>query len=104
MPFERQRTDVLWRPAPRAAIAAYCKRHPLVQISLDLNDRLVDVVADGYDMVIRIARDIAPCRQVLCALPDYLNTSTFGILKVPQDLTRHRCLCYTNEPNENVWT
>lgn len=93
------------------AIAAYCKRYPLVQIALDLNDRLVDVVAEGYDVVIRIsqlrdssliARKIAPCRRVLCASPDYLNTH--GIPQVPQDLTLHRCLCYTNIPNENVWT
>jgi DNA-binding transcriptional LysR family regulator len=93
------------------AIAAYCKRYPLVQISLDLNDRLVDVVAEGYDVVIRIAqlrdssfiaREIAPCRRVLCASPDYLKT--YGVPKVPQDLTLHRCLCYTNHPNENIWT
>lgn len=93
------------------AIAAYCKRYPLVQMALDLNDRLVDVVAEGYDVVIRIAqlrdssliaREIAPCRRVLCASPDYLKTH--GVPKVPQDLTLHRCLCYTNDPNENVWT
>lgn len=92
------------------AIAAYCKRFPLVQISLDLNDRFIDVVAEGFDVVIRIAqlrdssliaRKIAPCRRVLCASPDYLNT--YGMPKVPQDLTLHRCLCYTNHSNENIW-
>jgi DNA-binding transcriptional LysR family regulator len=67
-------------------------------------------VAEGFDVVIRIAqlrdssliaRKIAPCRRVVCASPDYLNT--YGMPMVPQDLTLHRCLCYTNQPNENIW-
>lgn len=92
------------------AIAAYCKQHPLVQVSLDLNDRLVDVVAEGFDVVIRIAqledssliaRKVAPCRRVLCASPEYLNQH--GVPKVPQDLAIHRCLLYTNMPSSDNW-
>lgn len=93
------------------AIAAYCKRHPRVRVTLDLNDRFVDMVAEGFDVVIRIAqledssfiaRKIAPCHMVLCAAPSYLEQ--FGVPKVPQDLAIHRCLFYTNLQNSGHWT
>ncbi len=92
-------------------VAAYCDRYPEVQVVLDLNDRFVDVVAEGFDVVIRIAqledssliaRRIAPCRRVLCAAPRYLETH--GVPKVPQDLALHRCLRYTNLPSGDTWT
>jgi DNA-binding transcriptional LysR family regulator len=92
------------------AIPHYLKKHPEVQISLKLADRFVDVVAEGYDLVIRIAeledssliaRKIAPCKRVFCASPEYLKKN--GAPKVPQDLAIHHCLIYSNELKADTW-
>ena len=93
------------------AVAAYCRDHPHVQVALELNDRMVDVVGEGFDVSIRItelqessliARQIAPCRLVLCAAPDYLDRR--GRPRVPQDLAIHECLVYDNLPTGDLWT
>lgn len=92
------------------AIPAYLKQYPEVQISLNLADRFIDVVAEGFDLVLRIAeledssliaRKIAPCKRVFCASADYLNQ--YGVPKLPQDLSTHRCLIYSNEPKPDTW-
>ena len=83
------------------ALAAYCERHPQVKIDLVLNDRQVDLVEEGYDVAIRIARltdssliarRLAPIRIALCASPEYLRRH--GTPQVPADLSGHNCLLY----------
>jgi DNA-binding transcriptional LysR family regulator len=92
------------------AIPEYKKQYPQVQISLSLADRFIDVVAEGFDLAIRIAelddssliaRKVAPCKRVFCASPDYLNKN--GTPKVPQDLAIHQCLIYSNELKPDTW-
>src|SRR5258708_28736167 len=60
----------------------FSERCPLVTVELGLNDRLVDLVEEGWDLAIRIgnlsnssliARRIASCRMVACAAPPYLK-------------------------------
>src|SRR5476651_2628064 len=60
----------------------FAKHYPHVTVELGLNDRLVDLAEEGWDLVIRIgslsdsnliARRIAPCRTVVCAAPAYLK-------------------------------
>jgi len=93
------------------AIPAYLAKHPQVQISLKLADRFIDVVDEGFDLVIRIAeledssliaRRLAPCRRLLCASPDYLQKN--GTPRVPQDLAIHHCLVYSNELKPDTWS
>ena len=92
------------------AIPAYLARFPEVQISLSLADRFIDVVAEGFDLVIRIgeledsslvARRLAPCKRILCAAPGYLGKH--GTPQVPQDLAIHHCLVYSNELKPDSW-
>ncbi len=92
-------------------IPAYLKHYPEVQISLSLTDRFIDVVSEGFDLVLRIAkledssliaRKIAPCKRLYCASPEYLKKN--GIPEVPHDLTRHQCLSYSNELKPDSWT
>jgi len=82
-------------------IATFCQDYPTIDVELNLNDRLVDVIEEGYDLVIRItqlkassliARKLAPYRRVLCASSGYLKR--YGRPEEPKDLDRHSCLHY----------
>jgi DNA-binding transcriptional LysR family regulator len=91
-------------------LPAFLADHREVRIDLTLNDRIVDLVDEGYDLAIRvgqladsslIARKLARCRMVLCASPGYLKKH--GTPKTPEDLTRHNCLGYTYSPRPDQW-
>jgi len=83
-------------------LAEFAQRHPLVTVELGLNDRLVDLAEEGWDLAIRIgslsnssliARRIAPCRTVVCAAPSYLKAR--GKPRTVSSLADHNCLGYT---------
>jgi DNA-binding transcriptional LysR family regulator len=85
------------------ALYPFLKQHPFIEFTLDLDDRFVDVEADGYDAVVRhgpirngwlIAIRIAPSRRMLVASPAYLDAN--GIPATLHDLERHRAILYTN--------
>ena len=91
-------------------VARFCKAHPAIDVQMSLNDRAVDVVEEGYDLVIRIsqlkessliARKLAPCNLVLCASPDYLQAH--GRPAQPDDLNRHSCLHYAYSEGGKTW-
>ena len=88
------------------AIARFMAQCPDVRIELDLSDRFVDIVGEGYDMAIRIgnlsdssliARQIAPAQIVACASPTYLKQR--GKPQSPADLKDHDCLLYGHGRN-----
>lgn len=81
------------------AITDYLAIYPDVSIDLNLNDRLVDLIEDGYDAALRIgvledssliARPLQPYRMLICASPDYLTRA--GVPRTPRDLAQHQCL------------
>jgi DNA-binding transcriptional LysR family regulator len=83
-------------------LAEFAERHPLVTVELGLNDRLIDLAEEGWDLAIRIgnlsdssliARRIAPCRMVVCAAPSYLEAR--GDPRTVSSLADHNCLGYT---------
>ncbi|WP_229360344.1 LysR family transcriptional regulator [Ferrimonas sediminicola] len=83
-------------------IPRFLADHPGVKVDLHLDDRMVDLVADGIDLAIRIghlpdsqqvAVPIAPCRSVLCASPGYLERH--GVPSSPSALAEHNCLEYS---------
>lgn len=85
--------------------------YPEVELDIDLTDRVVDLVEEGYDLGIRIsrggsqshvARKLATSRNVLCAAPRY--GERFGLPAHPADLSRHRCVIYGHAPEPDVWT
>ena len=97
-------------PCPSAsctAIAEYLQQYPDVVIDLDLNDRVVDLVEDGYDVAVRIGplqdsslvARLAPQRLLVCASPDYRA----GTPATPEDLKLHRCLHYAYASTGNEW-
>lgn len=76
--------------------------HPGLSVDLGLNDRQVDLIEEGWDLVIRIggmkdssmvARRLAPCRTVVCAAPGYL--AAHGTPRTVTELAAHNCLGYT---------
>ena len=92
------------------AITDYQCGQPEVSVDLTLDDRVVDIVSEGYDIAIRIgrmpesslvARKLAPARMVVCGAPDYLATQ--GAPDTPQDLEDHACLRYTLSANPDRW-
>jgi DNA-binding transcriptional LysR family regulator len=83
-------------------LCEFARRHPHLHVELGLNDRLVDLAEEGWDLALRIgsladssliARRLAPCRTVLAAAPAYL--ATHGRPRTVADLARHNCLGYT---------
>ncbi len=91
-------------------LRGYMDRYPEVEVDLTLNDRVVDLVDEGYDMAIRIgelrdssliARRIAVSHMVACAAPSYL--AEHGTPEHPGDLQDHACLAYTYVSNPSRW-
>ena len=79
----------------------FLRQHPQVCVEVDLSDRPVDLIGEGYDLVLRIgtledstliARRIAAIERVYCASPDYLALR--GTPLKPEDLATHDCLPY----------
>lgn len=81
-----------------AKLPGFCDLYPEVDIRVTLVDRNVDLIEDGIDLAIRIARELAPglaarplcaMRYVLIASPDYLASR--GTPDTPEALSQHRC-------------
>lgn len=81
-------------------VLEYLRRYPDVHVDVVTEGRLVDIVADGFDLGVRMA-DLVPVdmiaipfgepqRHAIVATPSYLKKH--GRPRVPQDLLRHRCV------------
>jgi DNA-binding transcriptional LysR family regulator len=77
-------------------------RHPRVEVEVDIEDRFVDIVAEGYDAGVRLSeaieRDMVQVRLteafrfVVVGAPSYLELH--GTPEKPQDLLRHECITF----------
>ena len=92
------------------AIVDYQCAQPEVDIDLSLNDRVVDIVSEGFDIAIRIAslsssslvaRKLAPIRLVVCGAPKYFQKR--GMPETPEQLSDHNCLDYSYFSDRDVW-
>ncbi|HVF62439.1 MAG TPA: LysR family transcriptional regulator [Casimicrobiaceae bacterium] len=92
------------------AIAAFAAPYRDLKFDVELSDRMVDLVDEGFDIGIRIgegpsqaliARRIGEAQLVCCASPDYLELH--GTPERPADLARHRCLSYAYAPHRGQW-
>lgn len=92
------------------ALAAFLEKHPEVEVQLVTEDRLVDVVAEGFDLVVRVARlkdgsfvarRLAADRLVIAAAPSYLARR--GRPESPEELVHHNCLHYELVPRAVEW-
>lgn len=86
-------------------LPAFRARHPRVEVEISIQDRLVDIVAEGYDAGVRhgeaIQRDMVqvkltdPFRFVVVGSPDYLARA--GTPRRPEDLLQHECLTFRSQ-------
>lgn len=93
------------------ALALLADRYPELEIRLDLFDRVVDIVNEGFDLEIRVGDDIPgqhigrqliSNRRILCAAPSYLERH--GAPAQLSDLERHECLVLKERDNAfGVW-
>lgn len=92
------------------ALFRFLQLHPSIRLDLDLNDRMVDLVGEGYDMAIRIgrlpdsslvARRLVSTGYLLVASPDYAREH--GLPRRVEDLGEHRGILYSNvHPNDQL--
>lgn len=82
-------------------LADFMRRYPQVALDLDYSDRLVDVIGEGFDVVVRggepgdsrlAARRLGSYHMRLLASPGYL--AEYGEPRTARDLRHHRCLHY----------
>jgi DNA-binding transcriptional LysR family regulator len=89
-----------WSPGRRLAehLAEYRRRYPEVVVDVSFEDRMVDLVEEGYDLAVRvtssdalspglIARPVRPVSYFLAASTEYIKRN--GAPKSPEELARH---------------
>jgi DNA-binding transcriptional LysR family regulator len=92
------------------ALNDFMHEHTGMELDLDLNDREVNLVEEGFDMAVRIgnlrdstliARRLGTVRFVTCASPEYLARQ--GVPSHPDELTEHAGLHYANLTPAEAW-
>lgn len=90
------------------ALTAFMQQHPQVQVWLDADNQHVDMISEGYDMVIRVtdqpeegmvARKLEDAAIRFCCSPEYI--ARYGVPESPQALASHICL--TNRASEWIF-
>lgn len=92
------------------SIASFMQDYPDIEVDLTLNDRVIDLVDEGFDLAIRIghlsdssliARRLATCDFKVCAAPSYIEAH--GMPEKPDDLSKHNCLFYSYLKEGTRW-
>lgn len=88
-------------------VPRFLAQHPDVSVSLNLSDRVVDIVNEGFDCAVRvgdlgdsslISVRLADNRRLCVASPTYLQRA--GVPQSPSDLSRHECLTLSSEASQ----
>ena len=93
-------------------LTGLAREHPGLELELSFNDRIVDLIEDGFDLAIRngtltsssglVARSIGDHRMTLCAAPEYLQQH--GEPKSLEQLTQHDAVTYMRAGVVLNWT
>ncbi|AWB68882.1 LysR family transcriptional regulator [Saccharobesus litoralis] len=92
-------------------LSEYRQQYPDVTLELDVNDRKVDVVQDGYDLAIRATNQLDEssliCRKIMSSqaltVTSQAYIDKFGKPQSPQELADHQTICYSNLKNTTRW-
>ncbi|MBG6079852.1 LysR family transcriptional regulator [Rubrivivax gelatinosus] len=88
-------------------VPRFLAEHPDVSLSLNLSDRVVDIVNEGFDCAIRVGDladsslvsvRLADNRRLCVATPAYLKRA--GVPQTPADLARHECLTLSSDASQ----
>ena len=88
-------------------VPEFMARHPEVSVSLNLSDRVVDIVNEGFDCAVRVgdlpdsslvSKRLADNRRLCVATPAYLKRA--GAPKHPAELSRHSCLTLSSDASQ----
>ncbi|UHD44128.1 LysR substrate-binding domain-containing protein [Aureimonas altamirensis] len=91
-------------------LPAFLRQYPGLTVEARYEDRYVDLVAEGFDVAVRIgeladsrliARKLAPASRLLCASPDYLAER--GMPVHPSDLAQHDCIGFSRLASHPIW-
>jgi DNA-binding transcriptional LysR family regulator len=92
-------------------IPSFLAHHGDVSVTLNLNDRVVDLIGEGIDVAIRIAAlsdssligvKLADNKRVVVASPSYIKR--YGAPGSLDDLAKHNCLAMSSEGSQRGWT
>lgn len=91
-------------------IPKFLAANPRIDLDLSMDDRVVDLVEEGFDLALRggtlpdsalVVRRLAPLKACLVAAPDYLAAA--GVPNVPDDLHAHATLHYSLSRDPQEW-
>ncbi|TRY31299.1 LysR family transcriptional regulator [Aliiglaciecola sp. M165] len=93
-----------------SALAAFMHQHEAIEIDLDMSDRRVDIIQEGFDLALRIgqledsslrARKLSHIKHVVCCSPAFLRQ--YGPIDTPEKLMQVPTLCYSNIKQPDRW-
>ncbi|MGF1724835.1 LysR family transcriptional regulator [Photobacterium nomapromontoriensis] len=91
-------------------LPAFLERYPMINVDIDLNNKMVDMNVENIDLAIRIGkpadsslngRMLMTNHTTLCASPDYLKRH--GEPQTPEDISEHNCLLLSHDRQRNYW-
>jgi DNA-binding transcriptional LysR family regulator len=91
-----------------SVLTNFIERYPDIKLNIDCENKLVDVIKDGYDLVLRsaklessnlIAQKLFSLKNIICASPAYLKKHKN--ITLPSDLSNHRFAIYHPEKRNN---
>jgi DNA-binding transcriptional LysR family regulator len=95
-------------------LGAFAVEYPDLRVEVDLTDRRVNLVEEGFDLALRgmqlgtapdsslIARRLATARSIVCGAPSYFARR--GVPERVEDLLAHDCLHHTSVPIQREWS
>ena len=118
MPMQSEPQGTLVISAPQSLAYSFLpkllpefqKRFPLMQLSVRITGRYVDLIDEGIDVALRVgkmedsslkARLIQACSMQVCAAPEYWQNN--GIPQHPTELSQHNCLIYQPASTARNW-
>ncbi|MEL7281558.1 MAG: LysR family transcriptional regulator [Pseudomonadota bacterium] len=92
-------------------LEAFQAAYPKVSVSIDLSDRLIDIIEDPYDLSIRISRppeDVSTIWRKICVVPRHVVAAPSLLTRIgtpisPEDLTPQHCLSYSSDQTPESW-